>query len=42
MEVGMIGTNCYIAVNEETNAGVVIDPGDEGEKILSVIKKHGI
>ena len=41
MEVGMIGTNCYIAVNEETNAGVVVDPGGDSDKILNVIKKHG-
>lgn len=42
MEVGMIGTNCYIAVNEETNAGVVVDPGGDSDKILNVIKKHDI
>ncbi len=42
MEVGMIGTNCYIAVNEETNAGVVVDPGADSDKILNVIKKHDI
>ena len=42
MEVGMIGTNCYIAVNEETNAGVVVDPGGDSDKILNAIKKLGI
>lgn len=25
MEVGMLGTNCYIAVNEATGHGVVVD-----------------
>lgn len=42
LEVGMIGTNCYIAINEATNAGVVIDPGGDGAKILSIIEKHGV
>jgi hydroxyacylglutathione hydrolase len=42
MEVGMIGTNCYIAINEETNAGVVVDPGGDSDKILDAIKKNGI
>ena len=29
MEVGMLGTNCYIAVNEATGHGVVVDPGGD-------------
>ena len=24
MEVGMLGTNCYIAINEATNHGVAV------------------
>ena len=42
LEVGTIGTNCYIAINEETNKGVVIDPGGDGDKILSTIKEHKV
>jgi hydroxyacylglutathione hydrolase len=42
LEVGMIGTNCYIAVNEKTKHGVVIDPGDEGERIVSAIQREGL
>lgn len=42
MEVGMIGTNCYIAVNEKTNEGVVVDPGGDGDKIVEAINEHKI
>lgn len=40
LEVGMIGTNCYIAYNENTNEAVVVDPGDEGTQIMAVVNKH--
>ncbi|MGI6628719.1 MAG: MBL fold metallo-hydrolase [Bacillota bacterium] len=40
--VGPLGTNCYILQNEETGKGVVIDPGDEGARILEVIQKLGL
>ena len=42
MEVGMLGTNCYIAVNEATGHGVVVDPGGDGDRIVAAIKKEGI
>ena len=42
MEVGMLGTNCYIAVNEETHHGVVVDPGGDGDRIVAAIKKAGV
>jgi hydroxyacylglutathione hydrolase len=42
LEVGMIGTNCYIVENEKTKHGVVIDPGDEGERIVQAIHKEGL
>ena len=37
MRVGPIGTNCYIL--EEDKKIAVIDPGDEAERILSVLKE---
>lgn len=42
LPVGPIQTNCYIAGCEETKEGVVIDPGDEAERILAEIKKDGL
>ncbi len=37
MQVGPIGTNCYIL--EENKKIAVIDPGDEADRILSVLKE---
>lgn len=39
LPVGMTQTNCYIAGCEETQEGVVIDPGDEPERILAEVEK---
>lgn len=40
--VGPIMTNCYVVGCEETKKGVVIDPGDEANRILSVVKENGL
>ncbi|MFQ5602887.1 MAG: MBL fold metallo-hydrolase [bacterium] len=37
LEVGMFAENCYIVGCEETGDGVLIDPGDEGHRILQKI-----
>jgi glyoxylase-like metal-dependent hydrolase (beta-lactamase superfamily II) len=42
LPVGPIQTNCYIAGCEETKEGVVIDPGEEAERILAEIKALGL
>ncbi len=41
LEVGSLGTNCYIAGCDETNEAVLIDPGAESGRILSLIRKRG-
>lgn len=40
--VGPLFSNCYILWDEETNQGVIIDPGDEADTILKTVKNLGI
>lgn len=37
MEVGGLGTNCYIVYCEETRKAFVIDPGDDAQKIIAAL-----
>ena len=39
LQVGSIGTNCYILCDENAHTCAVIDPGAEPELILSVVEK---
>ncbi len=40
--VGPIGANCHVIGEKESNEGAIIDPGDEAEKILQVVKEAGL
>lgn len=42
LQVGVIGTNCYIVFDENTREGAVIDPGDNADSILEQIEKEKI
>jgi glyoxylase-like metal-dependent hydrolase (beta-lactamase superfamily II) len=42
LSVGPMEANCYILECEETRAAMVIDPGSEAAKILSVIGEHNL
>ena len=42
MPVGPIGTNCYILEDEQAQVAAIIDPGDEAERILSVMGEENI
>jgi glyoxylase-like metal-dependent hydrolase (beta-lactamase superfamily II) len=37
--VGPLSSNCYIIWDKETSKGIIIDPGDDPDKILKKIKK---
>ena len=41
LKTGNFHTNCYIILTEKNNL-VLIDPGDEGEKIKEIIDKTGV
>ncbi|MGA1196576.1 MAG: MBL fold metallo-hydrolase [Candidatus Latescibacterota bacterium] len=40
--VGELSVNCFIMACEKTKKGIVIDPGDNIEGILSIVKEHNI
>ena len=42
LPVGPIQTNCFIAGCETSKEGVVIDPGDEAERILAEVAEAGL
>ena len=39
--VGPVATNCYLVADETTKKGVIIDPGDQGERIAQFAKESG-
>jgi len=42
MEVGSLGTNCYIIGCEETLEAAVIDPGGDAGRILGELSRHNL
>jgi glyoxylase-like metal-dependent hydrolase (beta-lactamase superfamily II) len=42
LPVGMLACNCSIVGDEKTGEAVVIDPGDETDRILEVLAKHNL
>ncbi len=42
LEVGPLGTNCYIAGDETSKEGIIIDPGADGDFILKQVKALGL
>jgi len=39
--VGPFAENCYLIVDSTSRAAVLVDPGDEGERILREVKRAG-
>jgi glyoxylase-like metal-dependent hydrolase (beta-lactamase superfamily II) len=40
--VGMLQCNCSILGDTVTREGIVVDPGDDVERILSILKRHDL
>ncbi len=40
--VGAFQMNCYLVADEETREGVLIDPGDETERLLEMVRSEGV
>ena len=40
--VGVFEENCYLLTDDETNRAVLIDPGDEGDRILEMVTGAGV
>ncbi len=40
--VGPLQVNCYIVYDEKTREAMVIDPGDDGQEILGLVKSKGL
>ena len=40
--VGVLQENCYIVASPKTKEAIVIDPGDEPERILELAKDMGV
>ena len=40
--VGPLQCNCSIIADESTRDAMVIDPGDEIERVLEIVKQHGL
>lgn len=40
--VGPVQTNCFFFYEEETKQGIIVDPGDEPEKIIHYVEEKGI
>ena len=42
LRVGMLECNCSIFGDETTREGIVIDPGDNVDDIMDVVRRHGL
>jgi glyoxylase-like metal-dependent hydrolase (beta-lactamase superfamily II) len=42
VEVGPLGVNCFVLGCKTTREGVVVDPGGNVERIIEIVKRHGL
>lgn len=41
LTVGPLAENCYLVIDESTSHAVLIDPGDEADRIVSAVRRSG-
>lgn len=39
--VGVVGTNCYLAINPQTEEAIIIDPGDDAGALIEYMDNNG-
>jgi hydroxyacylglutathione hydrolase len=42
LPVGVLQCNCSVFGDEQTREALVVDPGDEIERILNIVREHGL
>ena len=42
MVLGVVGTNCYLLMNQDTKETVIFDPGDEGARVARYMEREGL
>ena len=42
LPVGVLQCNCSVFGDEATREGLVVDPGDEVESVLAIVRRHGL
>ena len=42
LEVGPFASNCYIVAAEKNHEGMIIDPGDEADRIMDEVREMGL
>ena len=42
LPVGMLQCNCSIFGDEQTREGLVVDPGDNIDEVLEIVRRHGL
>ncbi len=40
--VGVFEENCYLVVDDSSGRGILVDPGDDGELIVEMVRRSGV
>ena len=42
LPVGMLECNCSVVADDKTREAIVIDPGDDVERVQKILTRHGL